>query len=196
MTNSQYNDFSACTVKFAGITNRVVSDVQVFRAFDPALPPSSDILGAVTHGLWDTGATNSVITAETARSLRLEAVGQVDINHAGGSSPSPLYVINMLLPNNVLVPGIVVSECPGIAGNFGAIIGMDIISQGDLSITNHDGLTCMTFRIPSIAAIDYVVEANRIRFAGVNRNDPCPCGAVGSDGKKRKFKKCCGLNLR
>lgn len=32
--------------------------------------------------------------------------------------------------------------------------------------------------------------------AGVNRNDPCPCGAVGSDGKKRKFKKCCGLNLR
>lgn len=126
----------------------------------------------------------------------MEPVGQVDINHAGGSSLSPQYVINMLLPNNVMVPGIVVSECPGIVGNFGAIIGMDIIAQGDFSITNHDGVTLMTFRIPSVAPIDYVAEANRIRFDGVSRNDPCPCGALDANGKPLKFKKCCGFNLR
>ncbi len=85
------------------------------------------------------------------------------------------------------VAAVQVTECPDIAGQFGAIIGMDVITLGDLSITNLNGQTWMTFRIPSYAATDYVEEWQRSVSAGVGRNDPCPCGSG------RKFKKCHGV---
>ena len=78
--------------------------------------------------------------------------------------------------------------------HFGAIIGMDIIATGDLSITNVDAKTWFSFRVPSVARVDYVAEATQINAQvlkkaarpKVGRNDPCPCGS----GKKHK--KCCG----
>ncbi len=68
---------------------------------------------------------------------------------------------------------------------------MDIMGAGDLSLTNHNGQTWFTFRLPSIGTHDYVEEFNaRKPFtrsqAKIGRNDPCPCGS----GKK--YKKCCG----
>lgn len=38
------------------------------------------------------------------------------------------------------------------------IIGMDIITQGDFSITNFGGRTLFSFRIPSLHSIDYESE--------------------------------------
>jgi len=40
------------------------------------------------------------------------------------------------------------------------------------------------------------VEIERFIADGVERNDPCPCGALRDDdsGKPKKFKKCCMLN--
>jgi hypothetical protein len=46
-----------------------------------------------------------------------------------------------------------------LAGGIEALIGMDIITLGDFSITNHKGVTCMSFRIPSGHEIDYVVNS-------------------------------------
>jgi uncharacterized protein YecA (UPF0149 family) len=33
---------------------------------------------------------------------------------------------------------------------------------------------------------------DKARFAGVGRNDPCPCGALDAKGTAIKFKKCHG----
>ncbi len=103
-------------------------------------------------------------------------------------SVSPTYVVQFYLPNQVAISGALVTEFPG-SSNFGAIIGMDVIGLGDLAITNWSGRTFMTFRTPSLAAIDFVDEHNRERFAGTGRNDPCPCGSG------NKFKKCHGVRL-
>lgn len=84
-----------------------------------------------------------------------------------------------------MVAGVRVSEVPPQPG-FEVIVGMDVIAQGDFSITSVDGKTCVSYRYPSIKEIDYVAEAERIRYAGVGRNDPCPCGSG------EKFKKCHG----
>lgn len=40
-----------------------------------------------------------------------------------------------------------------------ALIGTDIISQGDFSVTNRDGKTVVSFGVPSIKHHDYVAEA-------------------------------------
>ena len=52
------------------------------------------------------------------------------------------------------------------------------------------GTTAPSFRVPSYESIDYVVLANRLQFANVGRNDPCPCGSG------QKFKKCHQASVR
>ena len=45
---------------------------------------------------------------------------------------------------------------------------MDVITTGDLAITNHNGKTTFSFRVPSCEEIDFVAEIqehNRL-FAG------------------------------
>jgi predicted aspartyl protease len=106
--------------------------------------------------LWDTGATGSVITAATAKELKLTAVGSATVNHVDGQSKTSTYLVNLFLPNRVAFPGVLVSECKD--SDFGVIIGMDIITQGDFAITNLDSKTWLSFRIPSTQAIDYVAD--------------------------------------
>ena len=188
--------FHACTAKLNGIADRIVTPVKLCQAFDPKQTPLPPYPLHDTMALWDTGATKSVITDATVAALNLVPSGTTMVNHAGGTSPSNTYLVNFILPNKVGIAGVLVSQCSDIAGHFGAIIGMDIICQGDFSITNVGKETCMSFRIPSIKTIDYVEEANiskanatinRNALGGkVGRNDPCPCGS----GKK--FKKCHG----
>lgn len=182
----------AFTIKYNGLTNRIVTDIGISQAFDPAKPPLPLPQTCNTTALWDTGATASMITEATAKALGLIPSGVIHINHAGGTSLSNSYLTNFYLPNKVCVAGVSVSECPNIAGQFGAIVGMDIISKGDFSITNHNGKTWMTFRVPSIQPADYVIEANRTLYAGTGRNEPCPCGKKDRDGKPIKYKFCHG----
>ena len=180
--------FQAFTVKANGTLNRIITDIAVRPAFDPASPPNPPPPRIATKALWDTGATKSVISHDPVKSLGLTPVGTTNVNHGGGSSRSPTYLVNFDLPHKVGVTGALVTEFPAPAdGSFGAIVGMDVICLGDFAITNVSGRTWVSFRTPSCAAIDYVVEANKLTFAGVGRNDPCPCGS----GKK--YKKCHGI---
>ena len=40
------------------------------------------------------------------------------------------------------------------------LIGMDIINQGDFAVTNLNGITKFSFRVPSTAHLDFVEEHN------------------------------------
>ena len=85
-----------------------------------------------------------------------------------------------------------------VLNGFDVLIGMDIITLGDFSITNVNGKTVFSFRIPSTETVDYVQqEKQKVKAAHTpyvapkipKRNDPCPCGS----GKK--FKNCHGKGL-
>lgn len=179
--------FKALTAKGNGRLNRIITDVRLCTAFDPAAPPNPLPTQTNSRALWDTGATSSVISPALVQALALTPVGAVRVTHAGGVGNSPTYLLNLLLPNHVGFAGILVTEFPPPAdGSFSVIIGMDVICTGDFSITNLRGQTWMSFRTPSTASIDYVVEADRITFAGIGRNELCRCGS----GKK--YKKCHG----
>lgn len=142
--------------------------------------------------IWDTGATGSVISQKVVEELGLQPAGFVPVYHAGGNSMSPWYKVNIMLPNNVGFSEIKVTQA--ILSDVDVLIGMDIISLGDFSITNVNHKTTFSFRVPSIQTIDYVDEERNtpkiqqpITVAKkVGRNDRCPCGS----GKK--YKHCCG----
>lgn len=156
--------YMAFTQKYQGMTNRIVVPLGITPAFSPNDHPDGNIPYVVTekNALWDTGATASVLTKATVKELNLIPVGTTMVNHAGGSNTSNTYLVNFYLPNRVAIAGVLVTECDDIAGDFGAIIGMDIIAKGDFSITNVDRKTCISFRIPSMESIDYVEQHNRL----------------------------------
>ena len=93
------------------------------------------------NGIWDTGATGSAITAATAKRLGLLPSGVVNVQTANGSAFQNTYQIDIGLPNNVVIQGIVATEVPALSGGCDALIGMDVIGMGDFSITNYNGNT-------------------------------------------------------
>ena len=177
--------FQALTIKASGRASQLITDLQVSVAFHLDTPPNPQPATESTKALWDTGASKSVISRAVAKALGLIPTGATNVSHAGGMSVSPTHLVNFYLPNGVGIIGVLVTEFEG-TGDFGAIVGMDIITIGDLSVTNVSGQTWMSFRTPSIASIDYVQEHTTMMFSGTGRNDPCPCHS----GKK--YKKCHG----
>lgn len=181
---SKFVEVKAFTTKFNGIARQLVTPIKLSLPFLPqnstGAPPSL----FETTALWDTGATNSVITEASAKALSLQPVSMTKVSHAGGEGFANVYLINIYLPNMVAIPFVNVTECSDTAGNFGAIIGMDIITLGDFSISNRDRKTTLSFRVPSLENIDYVMRrTDTTHIKKVGRNDTCPCGS----GKKFKY---------
>lgn len=113
-----------------------------------------DTSGVVNFtGLWDTGATNCSISKNVVAALGLVPTGYAKVSHANGDSRRNTYLISVFLPNGVVFPFLPVIEAD--LNGFDVLIGMDIITQGDFSITNHHQKTCMSFRMPSCHEVDY-----------------------------------------
>lgn len=198
---SKVNDYKAFTLTFTGRVNSIVSQIGVSLPQIPHTPPNPI---ADTTALWDTGASNSVLTKSVARFMGLHPIDRVPVQHAGGSTFENVYLVDIHLPNQITIPSVRVTECADNQGHFGIIVGMDIIGNGDFSITNFGGITVFTFRLPSVQSIDFVKDyaeydskklidksnspfikkqAPVVKAQKPERNDPCHCGS----GKKYKY---------
>ena len=107
--------------------------------------------------LWDTGATGSVISQAVVKACELQSSGTRTMRHAQGSAQGvPAYTINMKLPSDLEVQAmpVILGNLPG----YDVLIGMDIISLGDFGITHPQSDTKFSFRIPSLADIDFARE--------------------------------------
>jgi hypothetical protein len=161
--------FTAFTIKYEGLVDKIVIPLGLTLPFDPNDYPLGNFPYSPINkfALWDTGASGSFLTAATVRELNLVPTGTRTINHAAKTGEintfeSNTYIVNLFLPNHVIIYGAIVCECEDIAGNVGAIIGMDVITRGDFSITNVDQKTWVSFRAPSMHPIDYVEQHNRL----------------------------------
>ncbi len=170
---------SAFTVKSNGGLLRVlITDINIH------------VSGTTNHvpikAIWDTGASGSAITKKVAQQLGLIPTGMAQVNTANGIATQNTFTVDIGLPNKVLIQGVIVTEIDALSVGCDALIGMDIITLGDFSITNHNGSTCMSFRVPSGHELDYVKNLNY----GITPIKNIPAGQVGSKftppKKKRK----------
>jgi predicted aspartyl protease len=184
-------EFFAFTTRYNHRANKILTEI-IITDFAIQTPPADGSNQITVNALWDTGATNSVITESTAKSLNLKPISSGEMATANGMATCSGYLVNLFLPHRVAVIGTKVLSCKDTNNSFGAIIGMDIITSGDFSISNLDKKTVVSFIYPSIKTIDYVHEANLAQSAGIGRNDPCYCGRKGVDGRAVKFKNCHG----
>ena len=159
------------------------TEVLVFPAFDPVKTQNRPTPKKFI-GIWDTGATNSVISKRIIDECGLKPISMTEVHTVGGTKTSEVFLVNVGLPNRVGISEIRVCE-GSITGSADMLVGMDIISRGDLALTNKDGKTTFSFRMPSIESIDFVKQKppGAKKLPKVGRNDPCPCGS----GKKYKY---------
>lgn len=171
-----------------GVLRQLITECEISAAFTVPYRGTEPIKMLTFSALWDTGATNCVISKKVVDQLNLKPTGVIQVEHTDGVSVVSTYEVNLKLPNDVGFMFITVSE--GKLQGFDVLIGMDIIAHGDFALTNVGGLTTFSFRIPSIEEIDYnkgkptVISTEPI----TPRNSPCHCGS----GKK--YKQCHGRN--
>ena len=178
-----------------GLAEELLTTVEVSQSFNPNVrdlnPPPSKVYKA----LWDTGATGSGISVKVVNELGLSIIGKSIVSHVQGEAISSRYLVNIILPNNIGASEVGVTEAI-LDKDIDVLIGMDIITLGDFTISNNGGRTHFTFRTPSCERICFIQQGEQkqaLRPANTNntpsgpsRNLPCPCGSG------RKYKKCCG----
>ena len=138
------------------------SIVRVCAAFDPHSAPEPTM--QEFQGIWDTGASGSVITQKVVDACGMKPTGMKLVNTANGQDLQETYLVAMKLPNEVGFLDLTVTKAK-LGDDLQVLIGMDIIGQGDFAVTNRNGQTVCSFRYPSATCIDFVEEARSTQAA-------------------------------
>lgn len=100
-----------------------------------------------TKALIDTGANGSCISSRLASACRLRHIKAIQMISAQGISLSYVYQIDINLPNGINFCKVPVIEVSG-GREFDVIIGMDILMQSDMAISNANHEMCFSLRMP------------------------------------------------
>lgn len=155
------------TIKYDALANCIRSKVKIVK------PNSTEVICEDAVGIWDTGASASAISSALAKKLNLVPVSFNVVDTANGPRPANVYYLSVILPNDVIVNNLRVTD-----GNMPCdmLLGMDIMMLGDLHISNCNRKTVFTFRMPSIEEKDYEKDMKMARA----------CAAKATPPKKRK----------
>lgn len=131
---------------FDSVVRQIVVECSV------SLPECQDAYVDYRKALWDTGANITCISNRLADILHLNALDEVLISFANNDVfKANTYYVQLKMGRFVLpfikVLGLPMDESKDI------IIGMDVISKGDLAVTNYEGKTVLSFREPSSGRI-------------------------------------------
>lgn len=99
------------------------------------------------NAMWDTGATNTLISSKIVKTLGLKPFGESGISSANGIIETNTYLVHVGIPTGSVVTNVLALEDEN--DDYEVVIGMDIISRGDFVFTNHEGHSTFSFRIPS-----------------------------------------------
>lgn len=178
------------TRNYGLIVNQLLIDCAVMKPQE-----STDGITQNLKALWDTGAQITCISQKVVDSLGLQPEGTTTITGAEDKPfKTDVYGVQLVM-GNFVIPCLQVAKLPMVNQKHDMIIGMDVICKGDLSITNFNGNTCLTFREPSVEMIDYVSEItmfnkclkiHNIKASHHIKNDLCACGS------KKKYDNCHG----
>ena len=150
--------FSGFTITARGGLLRVLlTDCHACATFDQnAIPQGQKPPFKKFKAIWDTGATHSAINQRVVDQCSLKPTGMKEVHGVHGKQLAETFLIAIGLPNNVFFRDIEVTL--GELGGADMLVGMDIITRGDFSITNVGGKTVFSFRVPSVETVDFVKE--------------------------------------
>lgn len=135
------------TRKFQNKVDCVVTESYVYAPVD--LSVGHDVRRVkVERSLWDTGASVTLISTRVAKVLGLTSIGKSGVSgYNEGVDVKNTYCVHIGLPTGDIVTNVMALEFDN--DEYDVIIGMDVICKGDFAITNLNGKTTFSFRIPS-----------------------------------------------
>lgn len=92
--------------------------------------------------------------------LGLKPIKRKLVRGVHGVKEVNVYPVKITLNNKNITLQSDATECDELFPDksVGLLIGMNIITKGDFVVTNYQGSTVMTFRVPSLQKIDFVAE--------------------------------------
>lgn len=151
----------AFRIDYEGITSTLITDIHV--AVPSENEPGAEAPFVKVQGIWDTGATGTVITPTLVKKLGLESTGAAEVFGVNSVEIADTYYLDIILPNRVLIQMVRVLECEINSGDCEMLIGMDLIQMGDFAISNGNNKTVFTFCIPPHNnPIDLLEKSNRV----------------------------------
>ena len=135
--------YKAFAKEYHSIAEDLNTDVEVF----PVSSASSQ--GTTVYAIWDTGASQTVITHRIMSHLNLTPIATEIVYGINSQQMVDVVAISIKLPNGLLIPDIRVFVCD-IPSPIDMLIGMDVIQRGDFHISNTGGRTLFSFVIPSL----------------------------------------------
>ncbi|GHT44882.1 hypothetical protein AGMMS49965_21290 [Bacteroidia bacterium] len=152
MQKQTNNQVHALTKNNTDIANCIITSVEITNVASNSTISS--------QGIWDTGATSSVVTKSAASVLGLIPIGKAKVRGVHGVRDVNEYFVRITLDNKNITLQTSVTECDELSNDnsVGMLLGMNIITLGDFAITNYQGNTTMSFRVPSLQKIDFVKQ--------------------------------------
>lgn len=141
------------TKEFADNMSAIVTNCLVFTPDDLSKGVPRSYYYS-TNCIWDTGAEITVICPEIARVLGLEEIGRAQIGGIGGTNHESWYAkVHLGLPSEETFEDLVVyvDDLP----DHDMIIGMDVMKEMDIAITNTNGKMVFSYDRPSTRRIDF-----------------------------------------
>ena len=145
---------SRFTATAEGRANVLLTSCHVAPVFDPQGPADARREYREYHAIWDTGATNTVISHRVVNECGLKQAGIERVRDTHEVRWCRAYYVNLWMMNDMLFVGRRVTRA-NLTGTD-ILIGMDIIGEGDFAVTSNDGNTVFSFRVPSMECIDFV----------------------------------------
>ena len=90
--------------------------------------------------------------------MNLQPTGYKEILTPSGKKVVNTYLVDVFLPNHVMIEDLSVCDSDIGKQNIGMLLGMDIITLGDFAVSNYNGKTLFTFRAPSKAPVDFAKQ--------------------------------------
>jgi len=132
-------------------TFRKQYDTQAEAIITPCVFITTDQLRRLRtdSAVWDTGSTATIISSRLAKQLNAKAYSKGSMSGIGGEAEGDTYLLHVLLPTGDAVTYVEVYETP--LEDYDAIIGMDLITLGNMHLDSIGGKTTFTFSLPDRA---------------------------------------------
>jgi len=166
-----------------GILNSLINQCEVAPPFtDPAVTKLQRKYTAV----WDTGASGSVITQAIVDALGLTQISVQGVYGVSGKTLAEVYMVTIIMPGGTAIFKDFRVTKGHLHPDIDLLIGMDIINKGDFSVSNFDGITKFSFRVPSHEHVDYATEINKTTEKRNRRNKTKGKGKGKGKGKRNR----------
>lgn len=139
------------TQKNSDIIDAIISECRVCAPVDFLKGEMPETVYTSQNAMWDTGATNTLISTKIVQSLKLKSFGKSSISSANSVIETNTYLIHIGIPSGSIITNILAIENDN--EDYEIVIGMDIITQGDFAFSNKDGHSTFSFRLPSTEEI-------------------------------------------